>query len=206
MEEFETTMKRGGAAAIAHAGSFFMKEDRVTQTLHAIAKKMDELGIPYAVAGGMALAAHGFVRTTVDVDLLVSAEGLSAVHHALEGLGYVPPIAGSKNLRDVATTVRIEFLVAGQFPGDGKAKPVAFPDPATVSVEIDGVRYLKLQTLVELKLASGITGGVDRMKDLVDVVELIKLHQLPKSFANDLNEYVRPKYEELWTGLHGNNT
>ena len=83
-------MKRGGAAAIAHAGSFFMKEDRVTQTLHAIAKKMDELGIPYAVAGGMALAAHGFVRTTVDVDLLVSAEGLSAVHHALERLGYVP--------------------------------------------------------------------------------------------------------------------
>jgi len=33
--------------------------------------------------------------------------------------------------------VRIEFLVSGQYPGDGKPKPVAFPDPADVAVKID---------------------------------------------------------------------
>jgi hypothetical protein len=202
MEEFEATMRRGGAAAIAHAGRFFMKEDRVTQTLQAIAKKLDELGIPYAIAGGMALAAHGYVRATVDVDILVTDEGLAAVHAALEGLGYVPPFTGSKNLRDVGTTVRIEFLVSGQFPGDGKPKPVAFPKPALACVEIDGIKYLSLPALVELKLASGMTGGVGRMKDLVDVVELIKLHDLPRDFGNKLNDYVRAKYEELWDGLH----
>jgi hypothetical protein len=202
MEEFEATMRMGGAGAIAHAGRFFMKEDRVTQTLQAIAKKLDEMGIAYAVAGGMALAAHGHVRTTVDVDILVTDQDLAIVHRELEGLGYVPPFAGSKNLRDVATTVRIEFLVSGQFPGDGKPKPVAFPNPASASIEIDGIKYLSLPALIELKLASGMTGGVDRMKDLVDVVELIKLLDLPRDFANKINDYVHPKYDELWDGLH----
>jgi hypothetical protein len=205
MEEFEATMKLGGAAAIAHAGRFFVKEDQVTRTLQSVAKRLDELGIPYAVAGGMALAAHGHVRTTVDVDILVTEEGLAAVHRELEGLGYLPPFTGSKNLRDVVTTVRIEFLVAGQFPGDGKPKPVAFPRPDTASVEIDGVKYLSLPALVELKLASGMTGGVNRMKDLVDVVELIKLLNLPRDFSDRIDAYVRPKYDELWNGLQGQN-
>ena len=54
---------------------------------------------------------------------------LSAIHAKLEGLGYVPPFSGSKNLRDTEHGVRIEFLIAGEFPGDGKPKPVAFPEP-----------------------------------------------------------------------------
>ena len=52
------------------------------------------------------------------------------------GLGYIPPFTGSKNLRDTEHGVRIEFLIAGEFPGDGKPKPVAFPDPAEAGVEI----------------------------------------------------------------------
>src|SRR5947208_15733343 len=112
----------------------------------------------------MALVAHGYERTTVDVDLLVSAEGLQAVHQALEGLGYLPPFTGSKQLRDVETAVRIEFLVSGQYPGDGKPKPVSFPDPEDVAVVIDGVRYIRLTTLVELKLASGMTNAA-RLKE-----------------------------------------
>jgi len=178
-----------------------MGQDVVTQTLQRISAKLDELGIPYAVAGGMALGAHGYVRATVDVDILVTQEGLERVHKALEGLGYVPPFAGSKNLRDVTSSVRVEFLVAGQYPGDGKPKPVAFPDPAAAAVEIDGVKYLQLERLIELKLASGMTGGVNRMKDLVDVVELIKLLSLPADVADRLDPYVREKFRELWNGL-----
>jgi hypothetical protein len=44
-----------------------------------------------------------------------------------------------------------EFLVTGEFPGDGKPKPVAFPDPSTCSTQIGGVYYLRLPTLLELK-------------------------------------------------------
>src|SRR5437763_7288522 len=101
----------------------------------------------------MSLVAHGYDRTTVDVDILVTSEGLEAIHRSLKGLGYVPPFAGGKNLRDTDTGVRIEFIVTGQFPGDGKPKPVAFPDPANAAVDIDGIRYLNLPTLIEIKLA-----------------------------------------------------
>ncbi|HRK32724.1 MAG TPA: hypothetical protein PLD59_16805, partial [Tepidisphaeraceae bacterium] len=137
-----------------------MSEGPVFETLLRISAMLDALQIPYAVAGGMALVAHGYNRTTVDVDILVTSEGLQTIHDKLSGLGYVEPFAGSKNLRDTSSNVRIEFLVAGQYPGDGKPKPVAFPDPAQAATDIGGVRYLGLASLVELKLASGLTGGV----------------------------------------------
>ncbi len=191
---------RRGSAALEECERFFMKEALVYHSLRAITQKLDELGIAYAVAGGMAMAAHGFARVTVDVDILVTVVSLRSIHEKLDGLGYIPPFAGSKQLKDVATGVRIEFLVTGQFPGDGKPKPVSFPDPAVSAVEIDGVRYLSLNTLVELKLASGMTNP-GRLKDLGDVQELIRALQLPLDFGGQLNSYVRPKYEELWNAV-----
>ena len=176
-----------------------MRDDPVHQTLYRIAHKLQELRITYAVAGGMALVAHGYDRTTVDVDVLVTSEGLAAAHRELEGLGYVAPFEGSKQLRDTQSGVRIEFLVTGQFPGDGKPKPVAFPDPQEASVELDGIRYVSLVSLIELKLASGMTNP-GRLKDLADVQELIRILQLPERFDR-LNPYVRGKYTELWTAL-----
>jgi hypothetical protein len=178
----------------------FQHDSLVFKTLRKIARRLEDIGVPYAVAGGMSLEAHGFRRLTVDVDILVTREGLKTIHERLEGLGYVPPFAGSKNLRDSELGVRIEFLIAGEFPGDGKPKPVAFPDPADISVEIDGVRYLSLPSLVELKLASGMTNP-GRVKDLGDVQELIKAIGLSAEFAEELNPYVRDKYLELWRGL-----
>ena len=106
------------------------------------------------------------------------------------------PFAGSKNLRDAESGVKVEFLVSGQFPGDGKPKPVAFPDPRDVTTEIAGLRCLSLEKLVELKLASGMTNP-DRMKDIADVYELIKLLRLDSDFSQRLNDYVRPKFLEL---------
>jgi hypothetical protein len=200
MKTFEERVRRGGDAAIAEAQRFFMKTGDVHLALRKIAVKLQELGIPYAVAGGMAVSAHGLLRTTEDVNVLVNSEGLAAVHRELEGLGYVPPFAGSKNLRDTETQVRVEFLVSGQFPGDGKPKPVAFPEPRDVAVDIDGVSYLGLSTLIELKLASGMTSPI-RQKDIGDVVELIRALKLPLDFGLKLNEYVRGKYQELWRAI-----
>jgi len=193
-------MRQGGDAAVAEASRFFMRDDKVHTALRRITSKLNELKIPYAVCGGMALVAHGYDRTTVDVDILVTPEGLSQVHQALDGLGYVPPFKGSKNLRDVTTGVRVEFLVAGQYPGDGVPKPVAFPEPASVSTEINGIRYIGLPTLIELKLASGMSNA-GRLKDLADVQELIRELKLPVDMEQRLNPYVREKYRELWKGV-----
>jgi hypothetical protein len=158
------------------------------------------LGIAYAVAGGMAMFQHGYRRFTEGVDILVTPEGLEKIHEALDGLGYVRPFSQSKNLRDTDAGVKIDFLTTGQFPGDGKPKPIAFPDPANSSVEIDGMQVLKLPALLELKLASGLTGA-GRRKDLGDAQELIKSFRLPAEYAERLNPYVQAIYLELWNEI-----
>lgn len=196
MDTFDERMRRGGGAAIREAAKFFMKSDPVHQSLKEITRRLRELGIEHAVAGGMALVAHGYDRTTADVDILVTPQGLEAIHQSLAGLGYVPPFEGSKNLRDTNTGVRIEFIVTGQYPGDGKPKPVAFPDPASAATEIDGIRFVNLSTLIELKLASGMTNP-GRLRDLADVQELARILKLPNEFAQKLHPYVRDKFEEL---------
>ena len=195
-QPFETIVRRGGSAAIQEASRFFMKTDPVHETLRTVALRLEQLGVSYAVMGGMAAVAHGYLRTTEDVDILVTEEGLKAIHESLTGLGYRPLFEGSKNIRDTRTGVRIEFVVAGGFPGDGKPKPVAFPDPAAASTEIDRVRYVTLPALIELKLASGMTNPA-RVRDLGDVQELIRKLKLTSSFADQLNPFVRGKYLEL---------
>jgi hypothetical protein len=200
---FEDRLARDAHWAMSEGSLFFENKGAVQESLRRIARRLDELGIPYAVAGGMALFHHGYRRFTEDVDILVTRDGLRAIHRALDGLGYKRPFEKSKNLRDVESKVKIEFLVAGEFPGDGKPKAVQFPNPKAVAVEIDGIKFLSLPALIELKLASGIS-GVEREKDLIDVQQLIKTLNLPLRLSNDLAESVRPKYIELWNKLdHG---
>lgn len=203
MDKLQESPALYGDAAIREVSRFFMKEGNVYRTLEKITRRLEELHIPYAIVGGMALVAHGYIRATVDVDILVTPEGLKIIHEKLEGLGYVPPFTGSKNLRDVETNTKIEFLVTGGFPGDGKPKPVAFPEPASSAVELEGRKYIRLASLVELKLSSGMT-NIGRLKDLADVQELIRAIGLGAEFADSLNPYVREKYRELWRSVSEN--
>jgi hypothetical protein len=188
--------------ALSEGSLFFEGKGAVQTALKNIALRLDELGIPYAVAGGLALFHHGFRRFTEDVDILVTKEDLRKIHTELEGRGYLPPFHRSKNLRDTDLGVRIEFLVSGGYPGDGKLKPVAFPDPRDVFVRDADINYLNLPSLVELKLASGMTNA-ERMKDLSDVQELIKVLQLPAGFVDSLNPYVQEKFREIWNAVRG---
>ena len=180
---------------------FFQGTSAAHKALRKLAARLDELGTTYAVVGAMAMFRHGYRRFTEDVDLLVTREGLEDIHRKLEGLGYLPPFPKSRHLRDTELGVKIEFLVTGDFPGDGKPKPVAFPDPAAVAEVIRGIPCLNLPSLVELKLASGMT-NVGRTKDLGDVTEMIKVLELSRDFAAKLNPFVQEKYKELWDGVN----
>lgn len=197
---YEGRLSRESEWAMSEGSRFFEGESAVQKALIRITRRLNELNIPYAVAGGMALFSHGYKRFTDDVDILVTREGLKAIHEAVDGRGWVRPFEKSKNLRDAEYKVKIEFLLTGDYPGDGKEKPVHFPEPQHVSVVRDGIAFLDLKPLVELKLASGISGA-DRMKDIADVQELIKVLSLQRSFGDDLNEYVRDKYYELYDNL-----
>lgn len=198
IDTYERLLTENGEWAMNEGSRHFDEKSAVHQTLSRICQRLDRLGVPYAVAGGMALFKHGYRRFTEDVDILVTKDGLKTIHKELLGKGFLPMFEGSKNLRDTESKVRIEFLRSGDYPGDGKPKDVQFPDPSEVTEIIDDLKCLNLPTLIELKLASGMS-GTDRMKDLADVQELIKLFSLTEDYAEEMNSYVRAKYRELWS-------
>ena len=173
-----------------------MGEANVFAALRKIGRLLDEAGIPYAVVGALALGEHGYRRATVDVDLLLTREGLDAFKARHLGRGYVEKFPGSKGFRDVENGVTIDVVLAGDYPGDGKPKPVAFPDPATAAVRGAVVALLPLERLIELKLASGLSAP-HRLRDLADVLELVRAADLGEDVADRIDPSVRPKYLEL---------
>ena len=181
---------------IREAEDLYQGRGRLRKTYDRLTNRLEALGVAYGVVGGYALIVHGVRRFTEDIDILVSGEGLDRLHKQLIGLGYVRVAPGSRNLRDVETGVKIEFIVTGEFPGDGKPKPVAFPDPEAVVERREGIKVINLKSLIELKLASGMTAK-GRLQDLADVQRLIQERGLNADFADALNAYVRDKFLEL---------
>ena len=203
MITYEQRLDRDRSWAFREGSMHFEKESAVHKTLIHIVKRLQDLSIPYAVVGGMAMFHHGYRRFTEDVDLLVTKDSLQEIHRRLEGLGYLPVFAGNKQLRDTDTGVKVEFLVTGEYPGDGLPKPVSFPNPEECCTLIDDLRVLTLPKLIELKLASGMSNP-RRGKDLVDVQEMIERLSLPADLAEQLNPYVQEKYREIWHIVHSN--
>ncbi len=72
-----------------------MAAERVKQRLHGATRALDGAGVPYAVAGGNAVAEwvarvdDEAVRNTRDVDLLVRRADFAAARSALEAAGFV---------------------------------------------------------------------------------------------------------------------
>ncbi|MDP1797647.1 MAG: hypothetical protein Q8K78_09210 [Planctomycetaceae bacterium] len=56
--------------------------------LSAVVRQLEEKHIPYALCGGLAVALHGHVRATQDIDLLVLAEDVEALKQAVAEIGY----------------------------------------------------------------------------------------------------------------------
>src|SRR5260221_14390008 len=105
-------MEQSLGPILRDADANFMGQSKLHETARALARLLDEEGIPYAIAGALALAVHGRVRLTEDVDVLLRKEDLAAFKQKWLGRGYA----------------ELDFLLVGDFSGDGKPKPVAFPD------------------------------------------------------------------------------
>ncbi len=197
MLTYEEQLNADAERAFREGSMHFEEQSSVHRTLRKICADLTKLRIPYSIVDGIALFFHGYRRFTEDVDLLVTSADLELLHLTLDGRGYLPPFEGSRSLRDTETGVRIEFLTTGAFPGDGRPKDVAFPDPTLSSIEINGLQFLKLEKLIELKLASGLSNP-RRARDLADVQELIAVLRLSADVADQLDPSVREKYRELW--------
>lgn len=62
------------------------------EEVQKIVEALNAAGVRYVFVGGLAVIAHGYLRTTQDVDLIIDLDqkNLSAGLHALEELGYQP--------------------------------------------------------------------------------------------------------------------
>ncbi|MCC6572766.1 MAG: hypothetical protein IT462_03155 [Planctomycetes bacterium] len=187
--------------ALLHMGQFKTGDAPPQLAAKKIAKALEDLGIPYVVAGGLAVAANGLERTTEDVDLILTKAGLAKFKERWLGVGWVERFKGSKGLKDAEYALKVDILTPDEKPGDGKTCPFNFPDPSTVGKPFGGIwanmRMLDLRTLIELKCASWKTAK-HRGRDMDDVIRLIKINSLGSDFGLQLQEFVRDQYAELW--------
>jgi hypothetical protein len=198
MITYEQRLRRSPEAIFEESSLYFSQQGDLYKTLKNLAGRLDKANIPYALIGGMAMAQHGFVRMTEDIDILLTPEGLATFKNEALGRGYVLAFQGAaKTFRDTDTGVRIEVITAGEYPGDGLPKPVSFPNPQAASIEKGSFKVITLEKLIELKVASGLTSP-HRRRDLADAQDLIRALQLEKEFAHKLDESVQDLYRRLW--------
>ena len=67
------------------------------------------------------------------------------------------------------TNIEVDVLPEGARPGmASRPAPTTIPHPSAVGAEGEQLRYLRLESLIELKLAAG------RSRDETDVIELLR--------------------------------
>lgn len=147
---------------------------------------LEKAGIPYAMAGGNAVAAwvsrvdRAAVRTTQDVDILVRRSDLEAVTAALEGAGFV-----RATVMDVVCFIdgergsprdAVYLLFAGEKVRE--SHPLATAD-VDERVEADDYAIVSLEALVRMKLNSFRDKDRMHLRDLISL-GLVDASWLPR--------------------------
>lgn len=136
---------------------------------------LNEGGVKYVVVGGFAVALHGVVRATKDIDLLIepTLENAARALKALEGLTF-----GIARELDPADVVAKPITIIGDDPRVDLltlAWSVRYADaaPKAQRVEIDGVEvpFADLDTLIRTK-------QTDRFQDKADLENLEQVRRL----------------------------
>lgn len=150
--------------------------EKVRERLLRATNALECAGVPYAVAGGNAVAAwvtrvdEAAVRYTQDVDILLRRSDLPAANAALTTVGFVfRHVAGMDVFLDGAdakarNAVHIVFA-------DEKVRPhEALPNPDVTESELgDHFRVLSLEALVQIKLTAFRDKDRTHLRDLLDV-------------------------------------
>lgn len=124
---------------------------RILDAMRAAAAEYEKQGIRYALVGGLAVGAQGWPRATEDVDFLVDEKAFEQRPGGLVLLR-VPFQANGVPIDSLAPTRDEPFLAAAR-------------DSAVIT---NGIPVIGVEALVYMKLKAY------RMRDRVDVVELIK--------------------------------
>ena len=144
------------------------------------AAQLRHLGIRHALAGGLAVGAHGYVRATTDVDFLVGEEAFD--HQGLL-------VAFKAGVPIEVNGIRIDYL-------SPTALGAQLEDVLNQPTMSEGLAVVPVEALLYMKLVA------KRRKDIVDVVELIKAGADLTRTRNYLKQYAAdllPLFEELVT-------
>ena len=160
------------------------------RSLETIFRALQEAESRYLVVGGLAVIAHGYVRLTTDLDLVLDLrpEALSKTLHALGALGYHPiiPVALS-DFANVALrqdwienrNMKVFQLVSDRFPDVSidifPQAPFPFDAEYAAAVSKDiapkvSACVVSVAALIRLKREA------DRERDRIDIDKLLKLH------------------------------
>jgi len=201
-EPYEKKLYRSQRFLIGELEAFYMEGGNVYKSLRSLCSLLDKESINYALIGGLAVAEHNAPRTTLDIDILVSEEGLEKFRRFFIGHGYLPKFKGAKRtFRDTTTGVRIEFVTIGERAGK-------FTIPEVAKIEKDGIKIVGLKDLIKLKLMASVSRE-DRLKarqDQVDIARLIRVHRLSVNFVNE-KEFGRElvkEYQKLYQDAQTN--
>lgn len=162
----------------------------VPETYRRLREALEKEGIRYVVIGAFALSAHHFRRATEDVDVCVRADDLARFRERYVGTMYQTVEGRSRRFYDPQTQVTFDLLISGDLAGRvSRNKQIRFPDPDD-SVTVEDLPTVSLEQLIELKLVTW------RVKDMADVIELIRRNNLGEDFAERLHPLVRMAYLE----------
>ena len=150
--------------------------EKVRDRLRRAAAALKAANLPYAVAGGNAVAAwvsrvdEAAVRNTQDVDILMRRSDLEAAKQALSKAGFIFRHVKSIDMfldgPDASPRDAIHIVFAQE-----KVRPdYAVPAPdVTEAEEVESFRLLKLEALVRMKLTSFRDKDRTHLRDLLEV-------------------------------------
>jgi hypothetical protein len=137
---------------------------------------LEGAGLPYAVAGGNAVAAwvtrvdEAAVRNTRDVDILIRRADLDAVKVALEGAVFVYRHSAGVDLFLDGPQAKARDAVQVVFAGEKVRPQEALPNPdVTESEQAGQFRVLNLEALVRIKLTAFCDKDRTHLRDLLEV-------------------------------------
>ena len=164
-------------------------------TLRSAVEMLARHELPHLVVGGLALQEHGYLRTTLDADIVVLdvQEAVDVLTADLSG-PFLRYRGCEDTVQDKRNSVLINFLPAGRVLRADCQVP--FPTPDEVWEE---PHFVSLEQLISLKLDSWFHSPSRRHRDKSDVIELIKALKLPRELK--VAEAIRPLYLETWDAL-----
>ena len=150
--------------------------EKVRQRLLRAAAALDNAGIPYAVAGGNAVAAwvsridEAAVRNTQDVDILLRRADLPAATAALAAAGFVYRCVAGVDMFLDGPQAKARDAVHLVFAAEKVRPEYAVPAPDVTEAEMAAqFRLLGLESLVRMELTSFRDKDRTHLRDLIDV-------------------------------------